>query len=167
MNDTIHRCAARRTRAAGAALALLVLALGGVGCQQKQASAVSLAPVAGKVTLNEQPLTEAVLEFIPTGNTKGQGGSATTDDEGRFTVVTPFGEEGLTAGDYQVVVSKLVLPKGVHFDVPPDKTLPPADNPYRESLPAQYSDRMNSKLTVKVAPSGTDKMSFTLRTSAK
>ncbi|SIO32325.1 hypothetical protein SAMN05444166_3781 [Singulisphaera sp. GP187] len=165
MKDVTNDRAARPLRATAPALALwcLGVGVGVVGCGEKQTSVVALAPVAGKVTLDEKPLAEAVVEFIPTGDTQGQGGAATTNDEGQFKVTTPFGEEGLTAGDYKVIVSKLVLPPDLHFDVPPDKNLPPADNPYQESLPPKYSDRLNSTLTIKVAPSGSDKVSLTLR----
>ena len=167
MDNMINRCIARGPRAMATARALLLLGLGLVGCQKAQVSTVELARVAGKVTLDEKPLDEATLEFIPEGDTRGQGGAATTSGEGRFTVTTPFGEEGLTAGTYKVVVSKLVLPKGVHFDTPPDKTLPPADSVYRELLPPRYSDSMASTLKVEVARGGTDQMSFTLRSGKK
>jgi hypothetical protein len=166
MKSVIKRDAARGPRAAACGL-LALWFLGLAGCERKQSSGVPLAQAAGKVTLDGKPLAEATLEFVPTGDTKGQGGSAITDDEGLFTVTSPFGEEGLTAGDYRVVISKLVLPAGVHFDVPPDKTLPPADNPYQESLPAKYSDRTNSKLNIKVSPGGSDKLSFTLKSSSR
>lgn len=82
-------------------------------------------------------------------------------------VSTPFGEEGLPPGDYRVIISKLELPPGMHFDVPPDKNLPPIETPYRESLPARYSDRLKSTLTIKVAAAGTDKMAFTLTAGKK
>lgn len=165
MFQSFHNNAARTIRAA-AWLGLAIAAGSGCG-STKQVSTVQLAPVSGKLTLDDKPLAEATMEFIPTGETPGQGGGATTNEDGTFTAMTPFGEEGLPPGDYQVVVSKLELPSNVHFDVPPDKTLPPADNPYREVLPPSYSDRMRSKLTVKVAPNGTDKMAFTLRSSKK
>jgi len=144
-----------------------LVSLGMVGCAKVQKSTSVLAPVSGKVTMDGKPLTEASLEFVPRGETKGQGGSAASDEEGRFVVSTPFGEEGLPPGEYSVIISKLVLPAGMHFDVPPDKNLPPIETPYRESLPPQYSDRANSKLVVKVANEGTDKMSFTLTASRK
>ncbi|WP_406698611.1 carboxypeptidase-like regulatory domain-containing protein [Singulisphaera sp. Ch08] len=162
---TNHR-AARRFRAAVWTMGLLLL--GAIGCGDKgQKSTLPLTITSGKVTLNGKPLPEAELEFIPVGDTKGQGGAAVTNEDGRYMATTPFGEEGLIAGDYKVIVSKRVLPEGVHFDTPPDKTLPPADNPYQEILPPKYSDRMSTTLTMKVSSSGDSMNNFLLETKKK
>src|SRR4051812_31429458 len=95
MNQAIHHFSARGSRAAATALVLLILGSAGVGCEKNQASNIELAPVAGMVTLNEKPLSDAIIEFIPAGDTPGQGGAATTDVDGHFKVTSPFGEEGL------------------------------------------------------------------------
>jgi len=160
MNSVTIQIATRSFRVAAWAVALLVLT--NSGCSKAQKSTVDLFPATGKVSLDGEPIAEATLEFIPVGDTKGQGGAATTDHEGNYSAETPYGEVGLAPGDYQVVISKLALPKGVHFDVPPDKNLPPADNPYREILPAHYSDRTRTKLTMKMPPKEASKKDFTL-----
>ncbi|SIO32385.1 hypothetical protein SAMN05444166_3785 [Singulisphaera sp. GP187] len=165
MKNLTSGLATRRPWAATWAIALVFL--GVAGCAKGQKSSTSLAPVAGTVKLDDKPLAEAALEFVPNGDTHGQGGAASSDEAGHFVVTTPFGEEGLPPGEYRVIISKLVLPQDMHFDIPPDKNLPPIETPYRESLPLRYADRMNSKLSVKVAPSGTDKMVFTLRSGKK
>lgn len=166
MNRAIYRCPARNSRAAAGAMALLLL--GAIGCGDKgQKSTLPLTIASGKVTLDGKPLPEAELEFIPIGDTRGQGGAAVTNQDGLYLATTPFGEEGLIAGEYTVVVSKRVLPAGVHFDTPPDKTLPPADNPYREILPPKYSDRLSSMLTMKVPSSGDAMNNFVLVSKKK
>lgn len=145
-----------------------LLILGAAGCgSSEQQSSLPLTIATGKVTLDGKPLPEAELEFIPTGDTRGQGGAAVTNEDGRYMATTPYGESGLTAGEYKVVVSKRVLPANVHFDTPPDKSLPPADNPYQESLPPKYSDRLASTLTMSVPANGDALNNFILTTKKK
>jgi len=140
--------AARRTLAA---VCLATLTIGLSACQHKQQSEVPLVPVTGEVTLEGQPLEEATVEYIPKGSTPGQGGSALTDEKGFFEMSTPFGEPGLTGGDYSVTVSKFVLPPGAVVN--PDR-LGPADNPGREIVDPRYSDRAMTTLMRKVPPTG-------------
>jgi len=160
MRFSSNQFAARRFRAAWA-LVLMLLSISGCG-GNSQKSEVELFTATGKVTVDGEPLAEANMEFVPVGDTRGQGGVAITDFEGNYSAETPYGETGLPAGEYQVVISKLELPKGVHFDVPPDKNLPPADSPYRESLPPHYSDRGRTKLKMKMPAKAASKKDFTL-----
>jgi hypothetical protein len=164
MNIESNRSAAPRPRAAALVTAL---ALGFAGCTKEQKSVVDLVPASGKVTLDGSPLAEAELEFIPEGGTRGQGGAALTNADGTYTANTPYGEPGLAAGEYKVVISKLVLAEGMTSENPADRSLPPADNPYREVLSPAYSDRMISSLRARVAPDKPSINNFLLKSGRK
>ena len=108
-----------------------------------------LLPVAGSVTLDGKPLSNAAIQFVAAGETKGLGGAALTDGAGKFKVTTPDGAHvGLAAGDYSVVISKLVNPDGSDFIATPD--LAPMDANAKELLPSVYSDPAASTLTARV-----------------
>src|SRR4051794_2865052 len=117
------------TRSLPALAGMAALLLGIAGCSQTPRSEVPLVPASGKVTLDGKPLPEADIEFIPEGDTRGQGGSARTNADGGYLAATPFGEAGLSSGIYKVVISKRELPKGM---APPAEEVPPAYSPYQE-----------------------------------
>jgi len=139
---------ARRTLVA---VCLAALTIGLSACSHQQKSEVPLVPVTGEVIMEGKPLEEATVEYIPAGSTPGQGGSGLTDAKGFFEISSPFGEPGLTGGDYTVIVSKFVLPPGAVIN--PDR-LGPADNPGRELVAPQYSSRAMPTLKAKVPTSG-------------
>ena len=147
--------AARYNRAAvWGAIALLGLA----GCSGQQ-STVPLVPAKGSVTIDGAPLPEAVVQFIPTGDTRGQGGSALTDAEGTYKAATTFGEPGLPAGDYKVVISKRALPKGAGGTA--------AIGPESEALAPTYSDQAKTTLKASIPVGGEATNNFALRTVRK
>ncbi len=135
-------------RKAPAAAGMAALILGVAACGHVQKSDVPLVPVNGEVTFEGAPLEEAMVRYIPEGSTLGQGGSGLTDDKGFFEISTPFGEPGLTGGDYKVVVSKWVLPPGAVYD--PAKG--PIEQPGRELVGARYSNPSMTTLRAKVPP---------------
>lgn len=140
------------------------LVLGAAGCGGTQKSAVALVPAYGKVTVDGTPLADAVLEFIPVGETRGQGGIALTDADGLYRAKTNFGEPGLPAGEYKVVVSKREEPGGKYAD----EDFPPASvGPEGETLSASYSDPKKTKLKASVPPSGEANNNFALQASRK
>lgn len=102
--------------------------------------------VKGKVTLDGQPLKNALVAFIPMEGTKGVGGNGVTDADGAFTIKTPRGE-AIEPGEYRVVISKFLCPDGSE----PDPDVPPIDSDASESLSPDYSDRDNSKLRANVS----------------
>jgi hypothetical protein len=150
--------AARKT---GAAVCMTALILWAAGCNRyEQKSEVPLVPVTGEVKLGDAPLEDATVEYIPSGGTRGQGGSGMTDLEGRFEIASPFGEPGLTGGDYTVVISKTELPPGAVAN--PD-FLGPADNPVQQLVAPEYSDRVRTRLKAKVPPSGKAHHKFSVK----
>jgi hypothetical protein len=133
------------------AICLLLAALVGCGAS----SELPLVPVTGTVLLDDKPLGGAMLMFIPTGETRGQGGAARTDASGRFEVKTPDGKfPGAVVGSYQVVINKFVNADGTDF-VPNDE-IGPMDAGYTEVLPPNYSDLSQTELTATVPEEGRD-----------
>src|SRR5262249_52126433 len=105
-------------------------------------------PVRGKITARGQPLDNAVIQFLPGGPTKGEGGIGVSDGDGHFTLTgSRAGASGVVPGEYRVRVSRFVGADG--------KPLPPeakqAENPgARESVPPPYSSAEGTTLTVTV-----------------
>lgn len=147
-------------------LSLAVL-LGVVGCGDGPGD-MTLIPSTGQVTLDGKPLADADLEFFPIGEkTRGFGGSARTDAEGKFSAMSPPGKPGLPAGEYGVVISKRVLPPGAPTPAP---DAPPVERADRETLPPWYSDRAEwerVKLTFTVPDTGTASKDFPLTSKFK
>lgn len=85
---------------------------GGCGKSGTQGSQHELFLISGNVTLDGKPLTDATVNFIPTGQTPGRGGFAVTDAEGNFTAQNYTQEAGLEAGDYNISFSKVTMPDG-------------------------------------------------------
>lgn len=119
------------------------------GCGSKDPGP-ELTPVTGVILLNEQPLVNADLIFIPVEATPGVGGQARTKESGKFNVTYSRGGEGLPAGNYRVAVSYRLMPDGT--PVPEGDTTPPIESPASETLPRKYSDYDHSELTATIAP---------------
>ena len=129
----------------------LVVFLAGCSGDPNQAQ---LVPVNGKVMLDNQPLANAVVEFHPTGSTKGIGAVGRTDGSGAYTLTTPKGGKGIMPGEYKVTVSKLVDPQ-TGADAVLDPSKPPIEQPAtKELLPPHYSNPTLSTLTKNVPPGG-------------
>ena len=156
-----HTSRAFRTLGTGIALALML-----VGCgTQAQKSDVPLVPANGTVTLDGQPLADADVQFIPEGDTLGQGGYGRTGQDGTFQASTPFGEAGLATGAYRVVIQKFVSPDGSAFTGSIDPNVPPIEASYREALPPIYSDQDASTLKATVSPDSPKPIDFALKSA--
>ena len=138
-------------------LALSVLALtcavtASSGCG---GSGLPLIPVSGVVTLDGQPVVDAMLTFLPE-SAAGHSGHAVIDAEGNYSVTTIDPGDGLLAGKYKVVV----YPPKLFDDEERKKkqagsrrrnaAKPPADP---AAVPARYSDPGKTELTLTVAES--------------
>lgn len=120
-----------------------------IGCGTKDPGP-ELTAVMGTVSLNEKPLANADLHFIPVESTPGVGGEARTKEGGGFNVIYSRGGEGLPAGNYRVTVSYRLMPDG--SPVPEGDTTPPIESPATEQLPRKYSDYDHSQLKATIAP---------------
>lgn len=89
------------TRPLSWAALLVLMAAAMVGCGR----ADGLVPVSGRVTMNSAPLQDAVVRFFPQPGVKGNGGGASTDMTGSFTLISPQGKRGIFPGDYSITVS--------------------------------------------------------------
>lgn len=153
------------------ALAAGLLALG--GCNS---SPYALAPVAGLVTLDGKPLAGAAVEFQPSdpGNVNpGPGSSATTGEDGRYTLQVVGGKAGAVVGPHRVTVSKLAAaaPKRAARGLPekggapaPDAGASEQDAPQLDLVPARYNRATTLKFDVPAG--GSQSVDFAL-TSGK
>jgi hypothetical protein len=139
-------------RHVGLFIVALFLAPSG-GCGKGSTSAVS-----GTATFDDKPLANAMITFIPQGETQGSRATARTDANGKFTLVTPQGEKNIVPGEYKVVVSKFLRPDGSELD----PRTPPMKSDGRESLPAIYSSELTSILKETVSP---DKKEYSIQLS--
>ena len=89
--------------------ALLLIPLWGLtaGCS----SGVTRYPVTGTVVMDGQPLGLATVHFYPADPAVDQsnGGTARTDEAGKFSLGEEGKNTGLAAGDYKVTVSQTLI----------------------------------------------------------
>lgn len=74
-----------------------------------------LGAVTGVVTLDGEPLTDALINFTPTGS--GRPSTGQTDDQGRYTLQYLPDVEGAIVGDHLVTVEMIMT---VEMDDLPD-----------------------------------------------
>jgi hypothetical protein len=139
-------------------LCLALLGLGLFGCGDSS----GLVPVAGTVTLDDKPLPGAIVTFYPAPGTPGLGGGGITGLDGKYSLTPARGGGGLAPGEYVVTVNRPVRRDGS----PPPPDVPPIESDARESLPAMYSSRSDTKLKAAVAK-GTPGYDFALHTPGK
>jgi hypothetical protein len=111
----------------------------------------NLVAVTGTVTMDGQPLEGAAVMFMPAGNT-GYGAVGGTDAQGKYKPNTATGQivhDGVSPGEYKVVISRLVGPDGKPIKLDPN--VPPANLGGRESLPPKYSSPVQTTLKASVA----------------
>jgi hypothetical protein len=109
----------------------------------------SLVPVAGTITLNDQPMANATVTFIPKDGTPGFGGVGKTDAAGKYHLRGSRDDAaGIPPGEYRVVIGKRLMPDG--SEVPANDNTPPINSPAKESLPAAYSSMAASTLSATV-----------------
>ena len=131
---------------------VVVLLLVIVGCRDP--NTLDLVPVRGSVTQNGQPLSGALVEFVPVGEATGSGGSGRTDADGRYQLQTLHGQRGIPTGEYKVVIVKLVMPDGSDF--PADSDVAPIDSAARQVLRPQYSELQQTVLKASITGPASD-----------
>ncbi len=137
---------------------LLLVSFTILGCDKP--SDPSLVAVSGTITLNDQPLVNAAVTFIPKDGTPGFGGVGKTDASGKYTIAgSRTNEKGIPPGEYRVVISKRLMPDGT--EIPADDKTPPMMSPAKESLPDSTSSMTSTKPTANV-PVGGGTFDFTL-----
>jgi len=126
----------------GSRLALAGMLLAVLGC-----GSASEVAVRGTVTLDGQPLANALVTFFPEGNTAGLGGSGRTGADGKYTLTPSRKGQALAPGEYRVVIRRPLNPDGS----PADPSVPPIESQARETLPPMYSQRESSVLKATVS----------------
>lgn len=149
--------------------ALAVLFLGAMGCANRPV------PVKGTVTLDGQPVTEAMVLFYPiTDGKEGRMSAGVTDANGKFELGTLGLNDGAFRREYKVVIHKYVqnmpakaakMPKAPGGDGP-EAAAAQQDQayyasqakgflPFRNILPDKYGDEKTTTLTCNVTGSMT------------
>lgn len=119
-------------------------------------------PVSGKVTLDNKPLVNASVIFMPESNEKnpGPGSTGKTDANGEFSLRLNTGEaNGAIVGKHKVSIT------GYEGD---DGTVPSSgpDMIFRKRIvPPEYN--AETKLTFEVPPGGSTSANFDLKSSGK
>ncbi len=96
----------------------------------------TLTPVSGTITLGGEPLANAIVRFIPEGETKGHGGNGKSGADGKYEIIAnrENNRKGLIPGEYRVAVS--LLPAGAK----------PIETGEKELVPEPYSNPRESPL---------------------
>lgn len=139
--------------------------LAAVGCD----SGPPTGEVTGTVTLDGEPLDNALVTFVPQGG--GQSAMGKTDDSGKYTLHRR-GEEGALVGSHKVVVTTVQDPAEAAEDVETgsdaymQQAMGGAPSDYnqaavQEQIPAKYNKQ--SEL-IKEVESGTNVIDLTLTT---
>lgn len=110
-------------------------------------------PVSGTVTFNGEPVEGASISFVPVDQVNGRSANGRTDATGLFQMGTFEGTDGVVAGEYNVIITKIesaeasqALPEDDPNYDPNPKPQPPPEN----LLPEKYASADSSGLTVTV-----------------
>ena len=134
-----------------------------VGCT-KEASLSGLAPASGVVKLKGAPLAGATVTFAPGPGSAVRAAYATTDQEGKFTLMTLKAGDGVMPGDYLVTVTKtetvgkVYTPEEANQYYNEHQTQPPAPE-VKNVVDVKFADPQTSGL--KAAVKKGDKNEFT------
>src|SRR5262245_36755901 len=138
---------------AGRFLTLALLLLLPLGCGK----GYKLAPVSGRVLMDNRPLANAEVSFYPTGGKGLPYASGTTDEHGNFKPEAFEGKstsDGAVVGEHRVEISLSNKTRGKKAD--PRTGVGPGG----DLIPAQFNS--DSKLTFTVPPDGTREANFNL-----
>jgi hypothetical protein len=120
-------------------------------------------PVTGTVTLDGDPIGNALVSFLPEANTKTLPSFAATAPDGKYVLRAPQGQKGIEAGTYRVTVSRLLRKDGT----PPPPDVPPIESDAFETLPPMYSDPALTVLRVTIDPGGSTTADLPLKSKKK
>ena len=118
-------------------LVLSIVLLGESGCRYKP-DLPPTAEVSGTVTLDGQPISGAMILFIPDAQkgTRGASGVAASDEKGHFEVSTA-GVQGALVGSHKIGVEARAKPKNETDTMPPSRIPTRYNNPNTSSLSAE------------------------------
>lgn len=153
-------------RVYGSCLLLVVACVAGCGGGGASGGATTY-PATGTVELNGQPLSGATVIFSPVGDQPTA--TATTDEDGNYTLQTYDFGDGAAAGSYKVTISKSQtqaagggeLADGEHEEDTGehDKT---GGSTAKELVQAKYTNASTTPLTAEVKADGENIFPFKL-----
>jgi hypothetical protein len=126
---------------------VVALVCGAVGCSGPKFAAVS-----GRVTLDGEPVADAVVMFLPVApdgqvEAPGPGSMAVTNDRGEFTVkATTIGTTGAVVGEHRVAIAPNT-PDGPVRRAKPIPTKYATNTPLRFTVPAGGTTEANFDLS--------------------
>lgn len=125
----------------------------GVGCGGGRDQVV-LAPVTGRVTVDDKPLTAGTVYFIPDGSkqTKGPLSLGRIDGDGRFEITSAEERKGAVVGFHKI---RIEVPTAANLEGPV------AASSSAEDL-SKYNDPETSGLTFEVKPGVSNQADFPL-----
>jgi hypothetical protein len=141
---------------------LIVCAMVAVGCGGGAPPMPSgIVPVTGTVTLDGEPVSGAIVTFVPVQITGGGGAglgaaSGMTDSTGKYSLIGYEGRaNGTLPGSYRVKISRLTRADGsTVIPGPDDSPMQLLVSGAREQLPEKYSSDIRTSLVATVDPSG-------------
>lgn len=120
-----------------------------------------IVPVTGNVTLDGEPVSGAIVTFVPVQISGGGGAgvgaaSGMTDSAGKYTLVGYEGRaNGTLPGTYRVKISRLTRTDGsIVIPGPDDSPMQLLVSGAREQLPEKYSSDIRTTLVATVDPQG-------------
>lgn len=142
-----------------------LICLAAMACGCSKSSKFDLAPVAGTVTLDGQPLADADVTFFYQGSSAPGYRISTgkTDPAGKYELKAGA-KPGAVPGDFKVTVSRIVSKDGatVNLDEGMDMTQLEMQGLAKQSLPEKYSDYEKTELSAKVEKGKSDGYDFPL-----
>lgn len=141
---------------------LFCLNIGLLGCGSGvEQPEVDLVPVSGTVTMDNKPLSNASVRFIPIEGLASLSCTGVTDTNGKFTLRTRNADEGCPTGKFKVVISKFARQDGT--PLPDDLDGATAAAAGMEHIPPKYSNSEKSELTAEVPEGGKEDFQFDLK----
>ncbi|QDV34476.1 hypothetical protein [Tautonia plasticadhaerens] len=136
------------------ALGLASGLLGGCGVEDSLPSPPELFPVTGKVTVQGEPLAEAVVTFLQVDE-KGTLAVGETQEDGTY-ILSHVGTPGAAAASYKVAISYLVGEDGTIYGLGPRSGLakPHGMLSAKELIPQEWSDLGIAEHVVEVPEGG-------------
>lgn len=141
-----------RLPAAGLLLSLCL------GCGQGGPE-LNIAPAKGTVKLDGSPLPNAIVVFTPESD--GIPATATTDENGRFTLTTKEPGDGAMVGKHKITVRE--KPPEPNETITSEEEYGPSDPNAKSRIPAMYARPDQSGLTEEVTASGDNDFTFELK----
>ncbi|MFH1920920.1 MAG: carboxypeptidase-like regulatory domain-containing protein [Planctomycetota bacterium] len=130
------------------------------GCSEGGPPPLEVYPVTGTVRLDGEPIGGVSIAFVPDGGAGG-GGFAVSDDAGKFSLKSNDQRDGVPAGKYRVLFTKMTMPDG--SPIPEGEMA--ADVGAENSLPEIYNDPGSTSITADVKAGENPPLEFDLQSS--